>query len=220
MVRTRTRGPCPEFLQANQAAWTARWQAIAENRASGDWAIPQAKDLLKEAVLRLTHGKCAYCEGRVGPQSWKGIEHYHPKSIYRDQAFEWVNLFPICDICNGMKGNHDHRGALLKPDEEDPERFFSIHPDTGKLEAAPGLSDEDTRRAEETIRLCDLERSALCEERAELIESLSLCILRADSGSLESYLKPRTEYKLVVRKVFESKGLADLAAEDRRRYQE
>jgi uncharacterized protein (TIGR02646 family) len=220
MVRTRAREACPDFLQANQAEWTARWRQIVENHAHDDWATPKAKELLREAVVPLTHGKCAYCEGHLGAQSWIGVEHHHPKRAYPDQAFEWANLLPVCDICNSMKGNQDHRGALLKPDEEDPERFFSIHPDTGELEAAPGLSDEDTRRAEQTIRICDLKRSALCEERAELIEALSLCILRADAGSLESYLKPRTEYKLVVRKVFESKGRADLAAEDRRRYQE
>ncbi len=220
MVRTRTRGACPEFLQDKQTEWTARWRDVVEGRAQDDWATSKTKQLLREAVVALTHGKCAYCEGHLGAQSWVGVEHYHPKAVYPDQAFEWANLLPVCDICNGKKGNQDHRGALLKPDVEDPERFFSIHPDTGELEPAPGLSDGDKERAEETIRLCDLERSALCEERAELIESLSLCILRADAGSLEGYLKPRAEYKLVVRKVFESKGRTELAAEDRRRFQE
>jgi uncharacterized protein (TIGR02646 family) len=178
-------------------------------------------------VVRLTHGKCAYCEGHLGAQSWTGVEHYRSKSN-PDQAFEWTNLFPVCDICNGRKGSEDHRGALLKPDDEDPERYFSVHPDNGRLDAALGLNTQERTRAEATIRLCDLDRTELCDERAELLENLSVWILRTERGPIDDllrrelarYLDPRTEYKLVVRQVFESKGLAALAAEDRRRFQE
>jgi uncharacterized protein (TIGR02646 family) len=227
MVRTRTRGACPQSLQANRARWTRRWRRILEGRARGDWATPRAKQALKEAVTQLTHGKCVYCEGYLGAQSWTGVEHYRPKSN-PDQAFEWTNLFPVCDICNGRKGSEDHRGVLLKPDDEDPERYFSVHPDTGSVDVALGLSAEESARAEATIRLCDLQRTELCDERARLFERLSDWILLVSRGpsddllqrGLRSYLDPRTAYKLVVRRVFESKGLAELAAEDRRRFQE
>jgi hypothetical protein len=65
--------------------------------------------------------KCAYCEGKVEPQSWGAAEHWRPKGgvselkdgaylpVARDGerhpgyywlAYDWRNLLPACDTCN------------------------------------------------------------------------------------------------------------------------
>jgi uncharacterized protein (TIGR02646 family) len=224
MVQTRPRGECPPLLKANRAKWTNRWHRILDGHARGDWATPLAKKLLREAVLGLTHGKCAFCEGRLEVTTWAEIEHYHPKTRYPKHAFLWTNLFPACAICNQRKGEQDHRGALLKPDDEDPERYFWVHPDNGRLDPSPGLSAEDAVRATETIRLCDLQRPVLRRQRAQLMKRLSRFLAGGDPGEgdeeIGEYLDPGHEYKLVIRHVFEQKGYLELAQEDRRRFQE
>ncbi|MBI4876871.1 MAG: TIGR02646 family protein [Acidobacteria bacterium] len=208
--------------------WTRRWQRILDGHAGGNWATPQAKRLLREALVRLTHGKCAFCESRLGVASWEEMEHYHPKSLYPELTFEWTNLFPVCGVCNARKGQQDHRGALLKPDEEDPERYFWVHPDSGRLDPALGLSAEERARTERTLQICDLQRDALAASRAELGQRLSLWIARVSRGDLcdrheqelRIFLDPQAEYKLVIRHVFDRKGWGDLAERDRRRFLE
>ena len=216
MVQTRPRGECPPLLKSKGAKWTKRWHRILDGHARGDWATPGAKKLLREAVLGLTHGKCAFCEGRLEVTTWAEIEHYHPKTRYPKHAFLWTNLFPACAICNLRKGEQDHQGALLKPDEEDPERYFWVHPDNGRLDPVPGLSPVEEARAAETIRICDLQRDALRAERSDLVRRLSRCLARGgDSEDLAEFLDPRSAYKFVVRHVFDRYGCSRLADLDR-----
>lgn len=185
----------------------------------------------------MTFGKCAFCEALLGVTSDPEIEHYHPKTVREDLAFEWANLLPVCRLCNRAKGDWNHQGSLLKPDEEDPEPFFWIHPDTGKLAPHPALNDQEKRRAEQTIRLCDLQRSALCSQRIQTIERAgkfvdSLSRIRTrPSASRRAQLPralirewkglsdPRAEYKFVLRHLLERRGLGELARQDRDRFE-
>jgi uncharacterized protein (TIGR02646 family) len=117
----------------------------------------------------LAHGKCVFCESPLEVSGDLEIEHYASKTLNPDRTFEWANLLPSCRLCNRSKGNLDHGGALLKPDIEDPEPFFWIHPDTGRLEPHPQLDAAQTQRAMSTIQLCDLQRPGLCTKRAEML---------------------------------------------------
>ena len=60
----------------------------------------------KSALNKLYHGKCAFCESKLGVSSYMEIEHYRPKNkeSYYWLAYEWSNLLPICRICNSKKG--------------------------------------------------------------------------------------------------------------------
>src|SRR5689334_20305147 len=137
MVRTRRRPPPPSELLANGQRWTTRFQGILAGSQAGLWATRPAKRALGRVLSSMTHGKCVYCEGTLGAQADLEVDHYIAKTIEPQRAFEWTNLFPSCRMCNRPKLDHDHTGILLKPDTEDPEPFFWIHPDTGKLEPHP-----------------------------------------------------------------------------------
>ena len=71
------------------------------------------------AILRLFHGKCAYCESHIeADQGFGDVEHYRPKGRVTDEdykpvmvggkphpgyywlAYDWTNLFPACRACN------------------------------------------------------------------------------------------------------------------------
>lgn len=219
------RDPPPPLLQRNQAVWTERWRTIHSGKARGDWATPAARRDIRAALISMFRGKCAFCEGLLGVTSFDEIEHYHPKSVYVERAFEWTNLMPSCRVCNGSKGDTDHRGALIKPDEEDPEPMFWLQPDTGHIEPHPSLDDAGRQRVAETIRICGLQRAALCEKRARAFLEVKRWLIRMQQGDeiaaheWDVISHPRTEFKWVVRHALGQSGNPEVANADRSRYE-
>jgi uncharacterized protein (TIGR02646 family) len=228
MVRTRQRQLAPAALRRNKKAWTERWKHIVETRTKRDWATRTAKSALKTPLLALTWGKCAFCEGKLGSQSYTQIEHYISRRVAPQRAFEWKNLFPVCQICNASKGHADHRGRLVKPDAEDPEWFFWIGPE-GDIEPHPTLNEADRLRASETIRLCDLNRGGLREDRFTVANLVRRWVVRAaefvnglDERTQEEWDElsdPRQSHKIVVRHVLKLQHLPELAEMDRQLFQ-
>jgi uncharacterized protein (TIGR02646 family) len=228
MVRLH-RGPPPALLLAQRAKWTGRWLEVHTGVLRALWAPASVRKLLSDELRKLTFGKCAFCEGLLEVTSFLEIEHYVAKTVSPEQTFEWSNLFPICRLCNSHKGDFDHGGMLLKPDADDPESMLWLHPGTGELEPKSGLEDATRRRVERTLELCDLQRGSLCTKRIETMEvtirwlqRLSLRRGRLDRHLREEWdhlLDPRTEYKFVIRHVFETRGDPRLAELDRSRFQ-
>jgi uncharacterized protein (TIGR02646 family) len=228
MVRTRRRPASPGALKLNKKAWTARWKKIVAASTGRDWATQTAKRALKEPLLALTCGKCAFCEGMLGSQAYPQIEHYISRKIDPDRAFEWMNLLPVCQVCNTSKGHADHQGSLLKPDSEDPEPFFWIGPE-GAIAPHPKLSAGDAFRASETIRLCNLDRGELRENRQEVANRVRRWLERTSRlvGGFEGLEReewdelsdPRQIHKIVIRHVLTLGNSPELAATDRKRFQ-
>jgi uncharacterized protein (TIGR02646 family) len=214
MVHTPRIVPAPPQLIKHGKRWTARFQAGLAAGGQSDWATPQAKRVLRAALRELAYGKCVFCESALEVTTYLEIEHYVAKTVNSDLAFEWTNLLPACRLCNSAKGEQDHQGALLKPDAEDPEPYFWIHPDTGKLEPHPRLDEAHAHRAKETIRICNLQRPALCTKRVEML----MRVLRATGSLWKELCDPRTEYKLVLRHALELRDQHALAEYDRERF--
>ena len=224
MVRLR-RGPPPARLVTRGDIWTKRWQAIHTGQRRGDWATERAKETLAEGLRQMTYEKCAFCESLLGVTSYLEIEHYTAKTVRAEESFDWLNLFPICRLCNNAKGSTDHAGALIKPDIEDPEEMLWLHPDTGKLEPKTGLGRAAEQRVQTTIELCDLQRGALCTKRIDAMPRTIRWLQRLSNrgGQLDAILNeewndlinPAAEYKFVIRHIFETKGEPRLAARDR-----
>ena len=224
MVKTRLRPPAPERLLEKQAEWTERWKSGPRY-----WATDTAKQTIKDALQPLTHSKCVYCEVRLDWPVGVHIEHYVAKTVEPELAFEWSNLLPACAGCNAAKGNQDHDGSLIKPDNEDPEQLLRYDLVTGRIEPKPDQPPDNSRRVSETVRLCGLHRGDLIERRLHAYKSY-LAILHAilelrRRGSpeiaerLESMLlDPQEPFKLVLRTMLWLEGFPDLAAEDRRRF--
>jgi uncharacterized protein (TIGR02646 family) len=155
-----------------------------------------------------------YCESALEVTAYLEIDHYVAKTVAPGLAFEWTNLLPACRLCNNAKGDQDHKGSLLKADEDDPEPYFWIHPDTGKLEPHPKLDAAQSYRATETMRLCDLQRPALCTKRVQML----MRVLRAAGSQWQELCDPRTEYKFVLRHALELRGQHVLAEYDRQKF--
>lgn len=228
MVRTRARADPPAQLLRQAARWTARYRAILDGTKKGDWATRGAKKALSSTLRELAHGKCVYCESALDVTVDLEVDHYIAKTIRPELAFEWTNLLPSCRLCNRPKLNHDHANSLLKPDSEDPEPFFWIHPDTGKLEPHPVQDAEGRHRAEESIRLCDLQRAALCTRRIDMLNRVNWWLQNLAAHGLTSEVRqewellsrPTNEYKFVVRHALELHGRNELADFDRQRFRD
>jgi hypothetical protein len=103
-----------------------------------------------------------------------------------------------------------------------------VHPDTGKLEPGPRLDAAARRRAEETIRICNLQRGPLCTQRVEMLRRVGRWLVqvagrRRLNDSLREeweYLSnPQTPFKRVVRHTLKLRRQPDLAQIDRRRFE-
>src|ERR1035438_2563495 len=138
MVHTpRTLPPPPQLVKYSKK-WTVRFQAVLNANPPRDWATAHAKKVLRAALRELARGKCVFCESALEVTTYMEIEHYVAKTVNSDLAFEWTNLLPACRLCNNAKGEQDHKGALLKPDDEDPEPYFWIHPVLASSNPTPG----------------------------------------------------------------------------------
>ena len=222
MVRTRPRPPAPALVTRKSAQWTARWRKMHAAGSRGDWATQAAKQALRDPLHKMTHGKCAYCEGQLDAQSFQQIDHYVSRKVDPDRVFEWRNLLPICQVCNVRKGHQDHRGALLKPDDEDPEAYFWVGPE-GRIEPHPVLGEPEKLRAAETIRLCNLNRGTLQRSRRLIAVSVQRWLSRLTQESspvlIEEWVDlsdPAAPYKLVLRHTL--RAYPALVEHDRRRF--
>lgn len=64
---------------------------------------------IRDALLAMTHGKCAYSEVLLqGRGAYWDVEHFKCKDLYPESVVEWGNLLPACEFCNrSAKRGHD-----------------------------------------------------------------------------------------------------------------
>ena len=96
----------PEILKNNEACWTS---VVVNKIESGEEPTDTEKSRyrhpkIKEALIKETHGKCAYCESKLLHVTYGDVEHIHPKSQDARNLFKWSNLTLACDKCNTGKG--------------------------------------------------------------------------------------------------------------------
>ena len=128
-------------------------QRIREHRAGADAAkafefAVYKSAAVKDALERLFHGKCAYCESFFATTQPVDVEHYRPKGGvegidghpgYWWLAMVWTNLLPSCIDCNRRRDQltpHESAAssvALAQAGNRDRWRKLS----TGKATAFP-----------------------------------------------------------------------------------
>ncbi|MFS2221538.1 hypothetical protein [Pantoea sp. B65] len=149
----------PFCLAARWQEWTERYVSArrANPSARFSWYSQSCYRATRDALLALTREHCAFCDGFVGNEGRKTLEHFRPKSAYPQLAFCWENLFPCCDVCQSAKGEK-YTELLLKPDEHDYcfEHYFICNFSDGALHPAPEIAAQDGLRAEKTLELYGL----------------------------------------------------------------
>lgn len=101
-------GPAAEAEKKAAALYYATWQP--GTAAFGKFEAYSGNDVI-DALRKMFHGKCAYCEGDI-EKGTREVEHYRPKGGVEDPqhpgywwlAHSWDNLLPTCGPCNkGLK---------------------------------------------------------------------------------------------------------------------
>ena len=175
MIKIQKRSE-PKVLTDNKVQWTADLLSLVQKYGSYS-AIPKKE---KEATIKnYSHpevssalkgtcgeAKCVYCESYVDVTCYANIEHYHPKSIYPAETFEWDNLFVGCTICNTPKNNFDtSKEPFVHPVNDNPEDYLTFDDLVYTPKFKTGLA---YRKAFNVIDKCNLERIPLVREHAEI----------------------------------------------------
>lgn len=119
--------------------------------------------------------RCIYCESNITTGD-PNVEHYHPKSLYPGETFEWNNLFSACTSCNRSKGSFDTvSNPFIHPAAEDPEEFLSYQ----MLEIKPRyLQSTDAakyKKGKNVIDNCNLKRVELIYPLSDTMKNTSIC---------------------------------------------
>lgn len=117
------RGECPKELTPEVCDELTK--LYSENRDKDVWNSPKIKKPLKDALLEMSHRKCAYCECMLNIESKDvTIDHFLPKSTNPTKVVSWENLFPSCLRCNREKG--DYEGKIVNPCEDNPQDYIGL----------------------------------------------------------------------------------------------
>ncbi len=150
---------------------------------------------------------CAYCEGDLETLK-QHVEHLWPRGRYPARTFDWDNLFLSCDRDDSCGTYKDRDGKpyapedLLDPCHDDPDDFFRARVD-GRIDVRPGLASHAQHRAQETLRVFNLNLDAkgrqsrsLCAERRRTLEPfLNLLeeLAQWSEADREEYLRSELE---------------------------
>lgn len=173
------RPPEPKILCDNAATWTQEFMDLVKKY--GDYKSIPKKDKdavlkhyrhedIKAALKESSFEKCAFCEGIPAETGYAEVEHFHPKAIYTDKAFEWTNLLYSCKACNNSKLSHDTKNEpIINPYDLDPRNCFTYTDIMIEPKAGPNYAI-----AEKTIEVCGLSDRRLFSPRAAILASFRI----------------------------------------------
>ncbi len=190
MIRVKRSAP-PSILKKKAEDWL-RALLDARTKAESDLARNRYRHgEVKKALIALFHGKCAYCESKITHVDCGHIEHYRPKSGWKDLTFDWSNLLLACGICNGAghKGNRfpesDEDGPIVNPCEDEPLDHFKFDFDQEAMVASVyGTS----KRGKVTESVLGLNRSDLRVHRSLFVKRLIVIAEFAKTNAAASEL--------------------------------
>ena len=189
----------PGVLVRNEDSWTQSLMHAVSMYGSYSEIPKKEKDKLiepcrheevKDALIKSSFEKCAFCEGKPAENGNIEVEHYKPKSLYPDSTFEWSNYLPACRKCNGTKLDHDTISEpIVNPYDINPDEVFYYSDIQIKA-----VENQNQEIGTKTIQVCGLNSVRLMKPRAEILISLhSFC--EDISGAIQDYTGADTERK-------------------------
>ncbi len=191
----------PTILETNANEWLTKLKAIKANPKATKTELKNAinkynQPEVKEALVGMFHGKCAYCESQIRIVDYGDIEHFYPKSEYTDFTFEWTNLLLSCKICNNSKHkgtkfplNANHKPLLIDPTDKQTDIFEHLKltwDQTTNKACIDGLTD----RGKTVVDIFDLNaqrgtRKELIDERSKKVKRMLALLDLATSETID-----------------------------------
>jgi uncharacterized protein (TIGR02646 family) len=199
----------PRILVLYSQAWTSSLLSAApgeEETAS----IKYRHKSIRKALIAMFNGKCAYCESKILHVDFGHIEHFRPKSKYKNLTFTWDNLFLACGVCNsaGNKGVRfpleDEGGPPINPCVDNPSEHLRFIYDQNSGIATVGFI---TKRGEISVELYGLNRYELRSHRSNFVKKLYVLSKFAPTkpeakALLDAAIKNDSEYSAFARSLF------------------
>ena len=162
---------------------------------------------VKDCLFSAQHGKCCYCEGKIGAHDYGDVEHYRPKGAVRQDnnsqklypgyywlVYCWKNLYFSCRKCNQNK-------SIFFPLVDPAKQARSHHDNIANEETLllePSGADNPrnhikfvgprikaaSETGQKTIEIIGLNREELLEDR---LERLNLIKAKIDIVNLANY---------------------------------
>ncbi|SMO63121.1 TIGR02646 family protein [Chryseobacterium rhizoplanae] len=163
-----------------------KYKKIGKNRqrTKQDYTIYSDKKIRK-LLVKMFHGKCAYCESKITAIYNGDIEHFRPKGKIHDAtpkkpgyfwlAAEWDNLLFACPFCNQTNTHEFKNGNIIE------EKVF------GKHDQFP--LDTETYRLKYTHGIIYFTDSATYKKAFDLEESVRLLLNPCKDDRVEKYFK-------------------------------
>jgi uncharacterized protein (TIGR02646 family) len=249
----RSRVPKPSVLKSRRVAQESKkaWQfysrpAPERSQERFEWT-PLWREVYED-LAGLFLGKCAFCESPLVSQQVL-VDHLRPKAqavnldglVSADHywwlAYEWTNLYPMCERCSQMKGSRfPVRGPragpeaigeallaeeplLLDPCQDDPEQHL-VYDQSGLVASA-------TERGRVTIEVFGLNQEGLRQRRQKHYAAIDYYLRALDISwppgacppPLAPLVDPARPYAGMRRQVV-AHWLQELAADIRQRFAE
>lgn len=174
-MRKLTRSNAPDCWQQQSAQWTLEYVNHRQQNQKYAFKWRCQKTCFapaKQQLMAMTQHHCAFCDGALGVESRKTIEHFCPKETFPHLAYTWDNLFPCCDVCQSAK-LAQFEECLLKSDELNYHfyHYFEVNFKTGELNPLLNTSQENQQRAIVTIRLYNLNKLERCKARLKELKA-------------------------------------------------
>ena len=208
-------------------------------------------DSVRNTLLEAQHRKCCYCESRFRANYPGAVEHFRPKGAVQQErsqrreypgyywlAYRWENLLVSCYSCNSI-----HKGVLFPlvdseararkhHDDMDSEQPLLVDPASEEprqhIRFRGSASEPLTEKGRETIRVLELNRRDLEEDRREWLaildtHQLTLRLGDAIDGELlerarrflENAVRPDAKYSSMARYFLEpNNGRSDTRPDD------
>ena len=202
----------PYILERKGKEWTEKLLSTSSEKEKRKTDTKYKHLQVKETLVAMFHGKCAYCESKITHIDYGHIEHYRPKSLFPSLTFDWSNLLLACGICNGAKGDRfpeiSDGGPIINPCDDDVDNHFEFfYDDIARLTSVIGR----TTRGQITEQLLGLNRHDLRKYRSNQVRKIYALVrlARTDSEAkdlLTEAIKDSAEYAAFARAICLAKG--------------
>ncbi|MBK8263188.1 MAG: TIGR02646 family protein [Nannocystis sp.] len=159
-----------------------------------------AKEVLRDALVRVQHGLCAYCGGRLVLTQMK-IEHFIPQIADPARILDWDNLLGACSgryrVGAGRAVTHcdshrTQRGLLhVHPAKTDPRLHFRVNVTSQRSDL--GTIEPLTAEATPDLAELNLNASRLVENRAAVVRDLRARLQPLPPDKISEFLRRRLE---------------------------
>lgn len=151
---------------------------------SGQWNHHAYWNDIRERFYKDYQGICAYTAHWIQPIDNPNIDHYIPKSVNKDLAYEWSNYRLACPLVNALKKDYQD---VVDPFTLDKHSFFLNFPSL-IIRVNPILEINTQRNLENTLERLQLNSEKFVNSRSGWLEPY--CLDFADF----SFLKRRAPF--------------------------